>query len=89
MKHYEEEFPYELKGKAKKEFRLKKAFGYYYPGLVDIPKKFSNVRISRIQNYIEVGGCNFCFPHGIDTPNSTHEKRRNRNWKRYRKTRWK
>ncbi|MCW3805734.1 hypothetical protein [Plebeiibacterium marinum] len=89
MKHFEEDFPLRLKVKTKKEFRLKKAFGCYYPGVVDIPKKFNNVRISRIQNYIEMGGCQYCFPHGRETPNSTISKQRNKNWKRYRKTRWK
>ncbi len=89
MKRFEEEIPYRVTVKTKKEFRLGKAFGYYYEGIVDIPVKFSNVKISRIQNFIEVGGCPYCFPHGIETPNSTMDKRRNNNWKRYRKTKWK
>ncbi|WP_071797497.1 hypothetical protein [Labilibacter marinus] len=89
MEHFEENLPHSFKVKTKKEFRLKKAFGCYYPGLVDIPKKYNNVRISRIQNFIEMGGCRFCYPHGRETPNSTLKKGRNRNWKRYRKTRWK
>ncbi len=89
MKHFEEDYPLRLNVKTKKNFRLKKAFGCYYPGVVDIPQKFNNVRISRIQNFIEVGGCCYCFPHGRETINSTMSKRRNRNWKRFRKTRWK
>ena len=89
MKQFEEDYPHRLKVKTKKEFRLKKAFGCYNPGLVDIPRKFNNVRISRIQNYIEMGGCQYCFPHGRETSNSTISKQRNKNWKRYRKTRWK
>ena len=89
MKQLEEDFPHRLKIKTKKEFRLKKAFGYDYPGIVVIPRKFNNVRISRIQNYIEVGGCKFCYLHGREAPNFTFSKQRNRNWKRYRKTRWK
>ncbi len=89
MKHFEEEFPYRLKVKTKNEFRLKKAFGYYYPGLVDIPKKYNNVRISRFQNYTKTGGCNYCFPHGRETYNSTMSKEHNKNWKKFRKTRWK
>ncbi len=89
MKYFAEDIPYGLKVKTKKELRLRKAFGCYYQDLVDIPKKFSNVRISRIQNFIEMGGCPYCFPHGRETINSTLDKRKNRNWKRYRKTRWK
>lgn len=69
----------------KKIKTLKKSFGYNEFGLVDFPKKISNVQISRILYGNEMG-CSYCFPHG--TINSKEIKFQ-RNWKKYRKTQWK
>ena len=52
-------------------------------GFADIPKKFSNVRLSRIVHG-EMRGCSRCFPHGSETDNSTARKNR-RSWKNRRK----
>lgn len=68
--------------------RFKKVFGVNAYGLIDFPKKYSNVKISRISNHSKMGGCSFCFPHGMETTNSKYAKF-TRNWKRYRKTHWK
>jgi len=40
---------------------------------------------ARIDHVHERGGCSLCFPHGIETTNSTAGKNE-RNWKRSRKT---
>ncbi len=56
-------------------------------GFEEIPIKFSNVQLSRIQNGGEMG-CSYCFPHGMDTVNSRW-KNRQRSWKSYRHTKWK
>ena len=71
----------------KKQKRMRKAFGINEFGLVDFPVKISNVRVSRII-YGNERGCSWCFPHGWETNNSTIVNRQ-RNWKRFRKTRWK
>ena len=39
--------------------------------MIDFPKKYSNVKISRIYNTDKTGGCPWCFPHGFETNNST------------------
>ena len=65
-----------------------KAFGLNEFGKVDFPEKISNTRISRIQNSDKMGGCSYCFPHGIDTTNSKYSKR-TRNWKKYRRKQYK
>lgn len=71
-----------------KKFKtLKKFFGINEYGLVDFPKKISNVQISRIL-YGDEMGCSYCFPHGYETINSKEIKFQ-RNWKKYRKTQWK
>lgn len=75
--------------KTKRPRIVKKAFGIDDLGIIDIPIKFSNVKISRMHNVEKVGGCTYCFPHGIECTNATEDKRHNRNWKRYRKTQWK
>ncbi len=67
--------------------KLKKAFGLNQFELIDFPKKFSNIKISRIQNSDKRGGCSWCFPHGIDTTNSK-ESKFTRNWKAYRLKQW-
>ncbi|NJB82070.1 phosphate ABC transporter substrate-binding protein [Wenyingzhuangia aestuarii] len=72
--------------KQYKKFR--KAFGVNEFGLIDFPRKFSNVKISRISNFEKMGGCPFCFPHGIETCNSTTHKNK-RNWKNSRFKQWK
>jgi hypothetical protein len=63
--------------------KFKKAFGLNEEGLVDFPKKASNTKISRIKNSDKMGGCTYCFPHGIETTNSKYSKF-TRNWKKYR-----
>ncbi len=68
--------------------RFIKAFGLTQEGHIDFPKKISNIRISRIDNYRKMGGCWFCFPHGIETTNSKFSKR-TRNWKKYRRNQYK
>jgi len=67
----------------RKMSRLKKAFGMTDEGEVDLPNKASNVRIARIAYAKEY--CPWCFPHGIETPNSRYKKNR-RSWKNHRKT---
>ncbi|PJJ62619.1 phosphate ABC transporter substrate-binding protein [Chryseobacterium geocarposphaerae] len=71
----------------KKLKSLRRAFGINEQGLIDFPKKISNVQISRIL-YGDEMGCSWCFPHGIETINSKEIKFQ-RNWKKYRKTQWK
>jgi hypothetical protein len=66
--------------------QLGKAFGLIEDGkLIDYPRKISNVKISRMVNFT---GCSYCFPHGLETYNSTIANRQ-RNWKRFRKWQWK
>ncbi|WP_439479657.1 phosphate ABC transporter substrate-binding protein [Chryseobacterium aquaticum] len=71
----------------KKLKTLKQTFGINEYGLIDFPKKISNVQISRIL-YGDEMGCSWCFPHGFETINSKEIKIQ-RNWKKYRKTQWK
>ena len=74
-----------MSGKGRE--RTKKAFGSTAEGLPDTPQKMSNVKLSRLENANEQGGCSFCFPHGIETTNSTSGKKR-RSWKNNRKTKY-
>jgi hypothetical protein len=71
----------------KKLKSLRQAFGINEYRFIDFPEKISNVRISRIL-YGDQMGCSRCFPHGYETINSKEVKFQ-RNWKKYRKTRWK
>lgn len=71
----------------KNKRQVVKAFGKNEFGLVDVPVKISNVQISRLL-VGEIMGCSYCFPHGMETSNSVYEKYQ-RNWKKYRKTKWK
>jgi hypothetical protein len=66
---------------------LRQSFGINEQGLIDFPKKISNVQISRILYGNEMG-CSWYFPHGYETFNSKEIKFQ-RNWKEYRKTQWK
>lgn len=66
----------------------KQAFGVDEFGFSQIPVKFSNIKISRIHFTHERGGCPFCFPHGMETNNST-ELNVQRNWKKQRKRQYK
>lgn len=66
--------------------RLQKTFGKDEYGFALLPKKYSNVKISRIFNGWE-SGCSWCFPHGIETKNATARKRK-RNWKCKRETQY-
>ena len=59
------------------------AFGLNEMGVIDFPKKISNVKLARIE-WGEYQGCAFCFPHGFEVTNSTWKKNR-RNWKYKRK----
>lgn len=67
--------------------QLKKAFGINEYGMPDIPVRFSGVKISRITKVNKVGGCSFCFPHGIDLINSRDSKFQ-RSWKKHRKNQY-
>ena len=78
----------EVKVKTKKAYRMQRMFGIDELGIIDVPRKFSNIRISRIQNFIERGGCPFCFPHGDETSNSKYGNLQ-KNWKKFRRTQWK
>lgn len=64
--------------------RFVKAFGLTDERQVDFPSKISNTRVSRIQNYLRMGGCRYCFPHGVETTNSTVSKN-TKNWKKHRR----
>ena len=66
--------------------RVKKVLGTTAEGLPDTPKKVGSIKLSRIEHG-EESGCSRCFPHGIDTGNSTASKNR-RSWKNNRKTKY-
>ena len=70
----------------KREQQFEKAFGLNEFGVADMPKKVSNMQISRLV-YCKKE-CSYCFPHGWETSNSTL-KNNQRSWKQFRKTRWK
>jgi hypothetical protein len=72
----------------KRQRQMQKAFGVNEFGLVDFPVKISNIRISRII-YGNERGCSWCFPHGWETDNSTMFINSQRNWKCFRRTKWK
>jgi len=65
---------------------LARRFGVMEDGMVDLPVKISNVRISRILAEHR-GECGYCFPHGFENSNSRWKKDI-RSWKRYRKTQY-
>ncbi|MGD1320444.1 phosphate ABC transporter substrate-binding protein [Chryseobacterium sp. 2R14A] len=71
----------------KKLKTLRQTFGINEYGLIDFPKKISNVQVSRIL-YGDDMGCSWCFPHGYETINSKEIKFQ-RNWEKYRKIQWK
>lgn len=73
---------------AKDTKMLKDAFGVDEYGFAAVPNKISNVKISRFKNYLDMGGCPFCFPHGWECTNSTRGKNF-RNWKHHRKSQYK
>jgi hypothetical protein len=64
--------------------RHKKAWGIDEYGYIDVPKRVSNIKISRIDNTDARGGCSYCFPHGFETNNNKWFKDL-KCWKRYRK----
>lgn len=67
---------------------LRKMFGLIEDyDLIDFPRKISGTKISRAL-YGDHMGCSWCFPHGWDLINSKESKRQ-RSWKRFRKTQWK
>jgi len=65
-------------GKANKS-GFQRGFGTTEEGFVDLPSKFSNVKICRVENGV-VAGCAVCFPHGPETVNASVKKNR-RSWK--------
>lgn len=74
-------------GKPNRNRKVKKAFGTDKNGLAILPRKVSNVKLSRIRNAVDRCGCTRCFPHGIDTTNATAKKNK-RSWKKQRKKQW-
>jgi len=64
--------------------KFKRAFGVDEYGFAQFPTKISNVKISRFKNYEKMGGCPFCFPHGVECTNGTVHKRF-KSWKHLRK----
>ena len=66
--------------------RVKKVMGATAEGLPALPRKMSNVKLSRIVHGDE-RGCSRCFPHGPDTNNHTANKKQ-RSWKSNRKTKY-
>lgn len=66
---------------------IKRTFGVNDDKQIDLPKKISGIRISRILYGNEMG-CSYCFPHGYEVVNAKHTKYQ-KNWKKYRKTQWK
>jgi hypothetical protein len=76
-----------MKRQIKKSYgNLRRAYGVNDYGFADLPTKVSGTTISRLL----VGqwmGCTWCFPHGWEVINSTGSKRQ-RSWKKYRKTQW-
>lgn len=66
--------------------RVKKMMGTTEEGWPDTPKKMSNVKLSRLVHGKE-RGCAWCFPHGLETNNSTRSKNR-RSWKTSRTTQY-
>ncbi len=77
-----------VKMKLNRRNKLKKAFGKGEINLAAIPKKISNVKISRVLNAEERGGCTRCFPHGFETTNATIKKNK-RSWKNRRRKQYK
>lgn len=73
----------------KKYKQFKKAFGVDEYGFPMVPNKYSNIKISRIINFEKMGGCDYCFPHGIECTNSSYQKQFIKNWKRYRRKQYK
>lgn len=73
-------------GRKGRRIRVKHVFGANDEGLPDTPKKIGSVKLSRIVHG-EERGCSYCFPHGIETENSTRGKNR-RSWKNNRKTKY-
>ena len=65
---------------------LGRRFGRDEFGFVDLPTRYSNVRIARI--FAERRGeCGRCFPHGFETSNATIKKNF-RSWKHHRRTQY-
>ncbi|MBM4354414.1 MAG: hypothetical protein FJ109_11570 [Deltaproteobacteria bacterium] len=67
--------------------KVRKAFGVDEFGQLLLPRKVGNVRLSRLEHVDDVGGCPYCFPHGIEATNSTFRKNA-RSWKKRRRTRY-
>ncbi|MEO1257773.1 MAG: phosphate ABC transporter substrate-binding protein [Bacteroidota bacterium] len=67
--------------------KLKDAFSTNDYGFACLPNKISGTAIARLL-FGNLRGCSWCFPHGWEVDNSTVNNRQ-RNWKKFRKTRWK
>lgn len=72
----------------KTEVALKKAYGVDEFGFANVSGKIGNVKVSRLANVEDRGGCTYCFPHGFETNNS-HLKNNQRSWKKHRINQWK
>ena len=62
--------------RSKKNSKLIKAFGKNEYGFVNLSGKLGSRKVSRVLNYIKMGGCPFCFPHGFETINNKYKKNR-------------
>ena len=87
-KNFDDTSSHNVVKKSNKSKKLKKAFGKGEMNMAAIPPKISNVKISRIFNAQERGGCTRCFPHGFETTNATIKKNR-RSWKNRRRRQYK
>lgn len=74
--------------KVNRNNKLKRLVGKGEMNTAAIPKKISNVKISRVFNAKERGGCTICFPHGFETINATNKKNK-RSWKHHRRKQYK
>lgn len=68
-----------------RQFKERAVFGTDEGNFPLLPAKFSNIKLSRLVNRGKMGVCSLCFPHGFDMINSHAEKRKDNNWKRFRR----
>ena len=66
---------------------LRRVFTRDEYGQLEVPPRFSNVKLARIEHAVDRGGCTRCFPHGPETSNATNRKNTH-SWKNHRKTRY-
>ena len=67
--------------------KLNQQYGTTDEGFAELPRQGNNVLIARALHTRDRGGCSFCFPHGIETPNAKCKKNR-RSWKNHRPTQY-